>query len=206
MASITQPTLLRSDQIDAAGAVLGRAFFDDPAFVWMLPDDGRRARFQEWFSAVACRYAVRWGGAYTTASRVEAAALWLPPGVAVDAIRMLRAGMWAAPFKLGPGGFRRMVSGMGHVDDLHKESMKQERHWYLMTLGVDPPRQGQGIGSALIQPVLARADAEALPCYLETTKERNLAFYRRHGFDVLRETSLPPDGPPAWTMVRPAQG
>ena len=71
-------------------------------------------------------------------------------------------------------------------------------------LGVEPDRQGQGIGSALIQPVLGRADAEGLPCYLETTKERNVTFYRRHGFDVVAEGDLPDLGPPFWTMRREA--
>ena len=50
--------------------------------------------------------------------------------------------------------------------------------------------------------VLDHCDAEGTPCYLESSKERNLAFYRRHGFEVVEEVLLPGDGPPLWTMWR----
>jgi ribosomal protein S18 acetylase RimI-like enzyme len=87
----------------------------------------------------------------------------------------------------------------------HHERMMPEPHWYLMILGVDPAHQGAGIGSALIAPTLAEADAAGLPCYLETAKERNLAFYRRHGFDVRHEAHIPGGGPKVWMMAREAK-
>jgi len=58
------------------------------------------------------------------------------------------------------------------------------------------------MGSALLQPVLARADAHRLSCYLETGVMRNLGFYERHGFQVVAEGMLPRGGPPLWAMVR----
>ncbi len=57
-------------------------------------------------------------------------------------------------------------------------------------------------GVALIRQVLARADAEGLPCYLESANPRNLPFYKRHGFEVVVEGELPGEGPPLWTMKR----
>ena len=60
-----------------------------------------------------------------------------------------------------------------------------EPHWYLAVLGTDPSFQRTGAGTALLEPVLARVDAEGLPAYLETQKEANLAWYGRFGFDVV---------------------
>ena len=57
--------------------------------------------------------------------------------------------------------------------------------WYLFLLGVEPRSQRRGIGSALIRPVLERADAEHVACYLETENQRNVAFYRKQGFDLI---------------------
>ena len=61
---------------------------------------------------------------------------------------------------------------------------------------------GQGCGLALLRPVLEHCDAEGTPCYLESSKERNVPFYRRHGFEVVEEVPLPDDGPTLWTMWR----
>ena len=63
-------------------------------------------------------------------------------------------------------------------------------------------QQGKGVGTALLRPVLEHCDAEGIPCYLESSKERNVPFYRRHGFEVVEEVSLPDDGPMLWTMWR----
>ena len=84
------------------------------------------------------------------------------------------------------------------VESMHP----REPHWYLATLGVAVGRQGHGMGSALMRPVLEHCDGEGLPCYLESSKERNVPFYRRHGFEVVKQVSLPGDGPPIWTMWR----
>jgi GNAT superfamily N-acetyltransferase len=70
-----------------------------------------------------------------------------------------------------------------------------------MLLGADPLVQGKGVGSRLLQEGVARADADGLPCYLETQKEANLAFYGRHGFAV-RDTIEVPGAPTVWTMQR----
>jgi hypothetical protein len=51
--------------------------------------------------------------------------------------------------------------------------------------------------------VTARHDAAGVPTYLDTTRERNLHFYARHGFAVAHAGSFPGGGCPFWTLVRP---
>lgn len=74
-------------------------------------------------------------------------------------------------------------------------------HWCLNVLGVEPSRQGLGIGSQLMQPILQRADESGLAGYLETMKAGNVSFYRRHGFEVVVEGSVD-EGSRYWTMRR----
>ena len=69
-------------------------------------------------------------------------------------------------------------------------------------LGVEPSEQGKGIGGVLMQPILMRAGAEGLPCYLETENERNVPFYERHGFEVVSDGEVPKRGLRVWAMVR----
>jgi GNAT superfamily N-acetyltransferase len=110
--------------------------------------------------------------------------------------------MAAMPQEMGQEAFQRLMVMKRHFDEL-RERDAIEPHWYLWTLGVDPPRQGQGVGGALMQPVLSRADEAGLPCYLEADKAKNVPFYQRHGFEVVVEDDLPDGGYHYWTMKRP---
>jgi ribosomal protein S18 acetylase RimI-like enzyme len=83
----------------------------------------------------------------------------------------------------------------------YERARPRQTHWYLGTLGTDPDRQGRGVGSALLRVVLDRLDHEGLPAYLESSKERNLAFYARHGFQVTGEITTR-RGPTLWLMWR----
>jgi GNAT superfamily N-acetyltransferase len=195
-------TQLAPNQIGEASHVLARAFHEDPFEMWILPDDSKRARALAWFSEVWVRYCWKYGEVYTTADKVEGVAAWLPPGkFPASRVRLALMGMVLTPLKLGLAGFSRFMSSANFMEQLHERDVPPH-HWYLPTLGVDPPRQGQGVGSALIQPALALADASGLPCYLETQRERNVPFYQRHGFEVVVEDDIPKGGPRFWTMKR----
>jgi ribosomal protein S18 acetylase RimI-like enzyme len=74
-------------------------------------------------------------------------------------------------------------------------------HEYLWFLGVVPAAQGRGVGSALITPVLERADEAGYPAYLEATSPRNRALYERHGFRAGAPFAVA-GGPPLWPMWR----
>ena len=67
------------DQLGEASAVLARAFHDDPAWRWVLPDPRRRAALLPWLFRHGLRDR-RDADVWTTPGRVRGAARWLPPG------------------------------------------------------------------------------------------------------------------------------
>jgi ribosomal protein S18 acetylase RimI-like enzyme len=77
----------------------------------------------------------------------------------------------------------------------------EEPHWYLALIGVDPSRQGRGLGAALLRHTLARVDRERLPAYLESSNPANVPLYQRHGFEVVG-TIQAADSPPMFPMIR----
>ena len=85
------------------------------------------------------------------------------------------------------------------------EGHPHEPHWYLNVVSTLPSRQGQGLGSTILPPVLAEADAEGRPCYLESSNPRNVSLYLRHGFVETGELPLP-DGPSLIQMWREPVG
>lgn len=194
------PTL-KASQVDEVSNVLARAFFDDPMIMYIVPDEEKRRRVLPWFMKKAAQVSHRYGEPFTTAGKVEGAALWLPPGKSILTLpQMARVGMLAAPFKFGLPTFMKFMGVMNHLEHFHKRDVPPD-HWYLFVLGVEPERQGQGVGGKMIGPILERADKDRLPCYLETMKEINVTFYKKHGFEVIVDDQFK-DGPRYWTMKR----
>jgi GNAT superfamily N-acetyltransferase len=190
---------LRADDVAAVAAAQARAFFDDPLQTWALPDESTRLGILNTLFAMMIRVvSVPLGESYTDESR-SVAALWAPPEkwqVDNDTAAELE------PMTLIVGDrLPWMRRSWEAIFDAHPD----EPHFYLSGLGTDPPRQGQGYGSAALAPVLARCDAEGIPAYLESTKERNVAFYEHHGFAVRRMIDIPLDGPKLWAMWREPQ-
>jgi ribosomal protein S18 acetylase RimI-like enzyme len=201
MPAVPAPIDLPPAQRGSAAEVLALAFQNDPIARYVMPDETHRCRVLRWMFQRHLRYGQRYGVISTTTT-VDGVAIWLPPGQTTQTLgRLLRTGALLAPLKFGWGAFQRSMTFMAHLTTWHRQ-YAPDAHWYLFYLGVAPTQQGRGIGSALLQPVLARADADQLPCYLETGTERNLGFYQRHGFAVVAEGALPRGGPRLWAMRR----
>lgn len=193
---------LRTAEIAGAANSLARAFFDDPAWLWAIPDDRKRAQVLPWFFAAAARYGLATGEVHAIGEPVEGAVILLPPRrPRLNSRRLARAGLWQMPVRAGLGPFSRFLTMSRVLEERHTIDVAP-RHWYVWLLGVDPPRQRQGVGSSLLGPLCDRADRESVPCYLDTTRDRNLAFYRQHGFEVVYEGDFPRGGPHVWTLVR----
>jgi GNAT superfamily N-acetyltransferase len=102
---------------------------------------------------------------------------------------------------LGVEAFTRFMHIASTAGQFHQRAAPG-KHLYLSILGVEPSRQGQGLGSALIRPMVERADAEGLPCYLETFQPRNLPLYQKHGFKITVEEVEPNSGVRGWGFLR----
>jgi ribosomal protein S18 acetylase RimI-like enzyme len=183
--------------VDRMAAQLCRSFFDDPVIGHVFRNEGRRYEgLRAYFTSQMRGDYLPFGGCYTTDDYLGSA-IWGPAG---------------KPLLTGWAGLLNLVRVLPYVASHLASTLKMlnlieslhphEPHWYLATLGTDPEAQGQGIGSSLMRPVLEHCDAEGWPAYLESSKERNVPFYSRHGFEVVREVPLPGGGPKIWTMWR----
>ena len=56
-----------------------------------------------------------------------------------------------------------------------------DRYWYLGVLATHPARQGEGLATAALMPILDEADRLGIPCCLETSTVVNRRFYRTPG-------------------------
>ena len=65
-----------------------------------------------------------------------------------------------------------------------------EQHWHLGPIGVLPNHQGSGIGSILMERFCREVDACFAKAYLETEGDKNVRFYEKFGFKVVRESEI----------------
>ncbi len=65
-----------------------------------------------------------------------------------------------------------------------KKHYPKEPFSYLWFIGVNPSRQGIGIGTDLLKNVLAYSKDLDRPVYLETSTKRNIPWYIKNGFQV----------------------
>ena len=179
---------------------LAAAFADDPAWSWLMPFSDREER-QRLFFETDLRHLVPERREVWVTEDGSAAAVWAPPerwsvptGTVVrEARQMLRLFGRRLPLA---------VRYLMRVERLHP---RQPPHWYLNTLGTEPARQGRGLGSALLRPMLALCDRDALGAYLESSSERNRVLYERHGFEVVGTFDMPGGGPSIRRMWRDPQ-
>jgi GNAT superfamily N-acetyltransferase len=181
----------------AMAGVLARAFYDDPAFSWVLrADPGRMKILERGFELFLSRIWMLQEETYTTAGVVAVAVWERPDEWKLGAARQLRL----APAMVAIFGrhLPRLVRALATLEAKHP----REPHFYLPFVGVAPEWQGRGLGSAVMAPMLERCDAEGTPAFLEASTPRNRALYERHGFAVTEEFTLGGGAPPQWRMWR----
>jgi GNAT superfamily N-acetyltransferase len=153
------------------------------------------------FAAELKHYVVPNGGTVWTSCGYDGAVSELPPDAwemtmsftGTETVEWMRA-------------FGRRLALAGRVQRAMEARHLREPHFYVRTVGVRTALQGQGMGSALMQPTLQRADSAGLPTYIEASSERSAALYERLGFVHMDVLELPEGGPPVWLMQRPATG
>jgi GNAT superfamily N-acetyltransferase len=173
------------------------AFAHDPAWTFLFGDD--YDALAPLFAGVLFDRRVGSGDVWVAADGA-AAALWEPPkdpGAPPDETDAV----WG-PFRHRAGDevWERLTEYERAVDAARPTTP----YWYLGVLATRPDRQGGGLATAVIAPVLARADTTGTDCCLETSTTANKAFYSRRGFTETTTVDIA-SGPPTWWLRRPAR-
>jgi GNAT superfamily N-acetyltransferase len=158
-------------RLDEATDLLARCFHNT-SLVAHFPDERARFRALPRMFAARLRDALGFGHVYAATREIKSSdgdelvgvTVWLPPGA----------------FPLSPGGQLRVLPGMAGVLAAAPRSACRllrytagiarlhpaQPYWYLEVVGVDPAARGLGIGTRLLEPILAQADKSGQPCYL----------------------------------------
>lgn len=167
------------------------SFVGDPAVRWLYPEPDaflrHFPRMVEHFGGRAFEH----GCAYQ-AEGFAGVAMWLPPDVHPDGEKL--------DALFGETLTEVQLALLGPAFEQMEHYHPDEPCWHLAFIGVDPPRQRQGLGSKILEHGLEWCARDGLPAYLEATSLLNKAFYERHGFaaiGIIQSGSAPP----LWPML-----
>ena len=181
--------------------ILSSAFADDPFYTFVFPDAQRRTRLLPWLFNKLLSYANHYGLVFAD-SEYHGISIWLDPKhTGLLPLGVLRAGLFLFPFKVSHLELKRSIMLAQVSNQLHRQAVSTP-HFYLEAVGVEPSHQGKGLGRALVQAGISRADETRVPCYLETYNPNNLGFYGSLGFSVVGSEKALPSAPHVWGLLR----
>jgi GNAT superfamily N-acetyltransferase len=192
-------TIIPAESSDAGAlsVLIAEAFHSLEVSRWLVPDGGSRREIFPAYFGLYVEHALAEGLVHTTKER-EAAALWIPgtaptpPSDQYAAQLAAITGPFLDRFLAFDKALEARRPGGG---DYHK----------LALLAVRPGRQGQGMGTALLQSYHATLDELGIAVYLEASSQRTRRIYLDHGYTDQGDAPIQlPDGPAMYPMLRDA--
>ncbi|MET7450955.1 GNAT family N-acetyltransferase [Streptomyces sp. NPDC005574] len=186
------------DDRESVVRLLDQAFQDDPVSRWVFPGDAYRRATHHRLMAAFTDIVLAEGRVEVTEDGAGCA-LWLPvPAREATEGHADDEGPAQVRAAVDPDNERvELIARL--TADIHPAG---RAHEYLWMIAVAPQRQGEGVGSALVESVLDRCDRQALPAYLEASSARSRTLYERLGFALTGRPLDLPDGPRMWPMWR----
>lgn len=170
------------------------AFREDPVSRYVF---GTEKGIRSAMRVLARRVYVPAGYSYTIGD--SGAAMWLPPG---SRAQLSLPGRLELALGQVRHGSRGAISRVLKLGELLEQYRPDAPHMYLFTIGTRAAARGEGLGKALLAPVLAACDRAGVAVYLENSNPANHGFYAAHGFEQTAELAVGPGGPPMAPMWR----
>jgi ribosomal protein S18 acetylase RimI-like enzyme len=179
---------MRESDLDAVCALIGLAFADNPSTLATAHGERDRAQRLMRGAVRVAKFGRPWSKALVAVQDEQIAgalnaAAW--PDCQLTGLRKIAA---------LPAMTRVMRTALPRAARMSTRRARHDprrQHWHIGPVGVHPRFQGHGVGTALLDHLLAMADSQGIATFLETDVDRNVTLYRRLGFQVTsRETIL----------------
>ena len=185
---------LQKKDITRASLVFSRAFFMNPMFTFLIPDEAQRRKKLKYIFEYIVRYGYKFGIVYSPSSELSGISVWIPSKFSQETIfRQIHAGGFKVVRKVGFGIIKKQSILMSAVNEAHNHATRDLKNGFihLSSICVEPKEQGKGIASQLFSPMIKYSQKTKIPLYLETAKEDNIHLYEHFGFEDVANTPIP---------------
>lgn len=187
-----------------AGSILAEAFLHYPLMQYAFEEKTEEAKRKGLHHLYThCVKAALWYGGVVITPNQQGALIWLrgnhfPLGLT----REIKSGMWAVPFKLGLKTTLRLMNHDAEPDNWLRENASPN-FGYVWCVGVNNVARGKGYSRLLIERSIDEMKQLGMNEYwLKTEDPKNVAIYRKLGFETVGHFTVKSSGIPCWIMRR----
>lgn len=190
-------TSIKSNLQQSAAQLAAVSYFDNPAHIYMCPDERKRLRQLEWLLGLNLKMQLKYGAesfCYSEKGMVKAMGFWTQPNkIKINNGIKIREGLLKIPFVMGWSGFKRvLVASAGIQGHLDKTLGPNQPFRFLNYMVMEESRRCKGWGTKILEKqfeVIRSKDPNAVLA-LTTQRFRTVRFYERVGFEVLLEDKI----------------
>lgn len=189
--------------LNRVGEMVGGTFADDTAVKYLFGDVSEKTRNRY----CQTTYRSMFGDAImiSTDAAIDNLIVLCPPGYrGIPTMRFMRNGGLITACSVGLGAIKRSIAFEKNAVEVRKR-FSDDKTWYLMTFAVRAGKTHQGLGSAILRPVLEWMDKNHYSVYLETDKAVNVEMYEHFGFQVVDICMVPGSQIKQYGMLRTAR-
>lgn len=162
--------------------ILTQSFDDNKSVNYVIKQDNQRKKRLARLMAYSFDYCRLFGEVYLSDDK-SACALAILPDKKRTSLKSVILDAKLAISSIGVANLKKAMDREAKIRATHPSSPI----YYLWFIGVQPSAQHKGIGSHLLQEVIARSESMHRPVFLETSTLQNLPWYKKFGFDIHHE-------------------
>lgn len=165
--------------------ILSGSFDDNKSVNYVVRQDEKRALRIRGLMDYSFDVCDAFGDIWMTEDE-QACALMLYPDKKSSSIKSI---LWDVKLATSVIGLSRIGKVLGREAKI-KTFHPKDSFAYLWFIGVATENQNQGKGSRLLEEIIHDSEMKGRPIYLETSVDRNLPWYKKHGFEVFQTLDL----------------
>ena len=169
-------------------SILESAFQDidlDNSINYVIKQDRNRASRLRFLMQYLAKTALIKGRAYISDSGSACLLVYFPKKYSIkDRLKLLLLNLQLAVKTIGVERVHKVLKRQYHLNRYHPEI----DHFHPIIMGVKKEVNGRGSGIRLAYEVLRHEEPLKYPIVIETTTEKNIAFYQSIGFKIIART------------------